>query len=181
MLIIDDSPDSREYLQACLEGGDYEVELASGGEEGLKKAKVFIPSAVLLGLSTHGVEVCRELKSDPITAQAAVIVISAEDDDHKLKNALEAGADDVEKVGDAYQITCAPTDFYAVKGSLEAGKLALDMAEITRVPSSTIKLGEEDGRKILALLEAIEEHDDVENTYANFDLPDALVSELSTS
>jgi PAS domain S-box-containing protein len=94
VLIIDDSPDSREYLQACLEGRDYEVELASGAEEGLKKAKVFIPSAVLVGLSTAGVEICRALKSDPITAQAAVIVVSADEDDSKLRNVLEAGADD---------------------------------------------------------------------------------------
>ena len=94
MLIIDDNPDSREYLQACLEGDGYEVELAQDGEEGLKKAQVFIPSAVLLGLSADGAEICRELKSNPVTAQAAVIVVGAQDDKDKMRVALEAGADD---------------------------------------------------------------------------------------
>ncbi len=94
MLIVDDSPDSREYLQACLEGEGYEVELAPDGEVGLKKAQVFMPSAVLLGLSTDGMDVCRALKSDPITAQTAVIVVGEGDDLQKLKVALEAGADD---------------------------------------------------------------------------------------
>jgi PAS domain S-box-containing protein len=94
VLVIDDSPDSREYLHACLEGGPYQVELAQSGEDGLQKARMYLPSAVLLGLSVDGEEICRALKSDPITAQAAVIVVGAQDDKEKMKTALEAGADD---------------------------------------------------------------------------------------
>jgi YebC/PmpR family DNA-binding regulatory protein len=100
------------------------------------------------------------------------------DEDELMTVVIEAGADDVETVGDSYQITCGPTDFYAVKEALEGKGYTLAMAEQTRVPNSTVQLSAEDGRKILGLMEAIDEHDDVENAYADFDLPDELVTDM---
>lgn len=96
-----------------------------------------------------------------------------------LEAGLEAGLEDVVDDGDTWQARCAPEDFPAVKTAFEAAGLAFESAEITMLPQTTVALDPETGRKMLKLFDALEDHDDVQNVYANFDLPDELMAEMA--
>lgn len=100
------------------------------------------------------------------------------DEEAILEAGLDAGLEDVVDDGDVWQARCAPEDFPAVKAAFEAAGLDATTAEITMIPQNTVALDEETGRKMLKLYDALEDHDDVQNVYANFDLPDALMAEM---
>lgn len=98
-------------------------------------------------------------------------------EDELMAIALDIGAENMELSGKTFEITCDPKDFESVKHGLSARNVSLERAEITKIPKSYIKLAQEEGRKILSLVDAIEGHDDVHNVYANFDVPDELLEE----
>ena len=90
--------------------------------------------------------------------------------------ALEAGAEDITEAGDHWQVTTPPTDLPPVKAALDDAGISADSAEVTLLPSTTVQLdSESDARKVLHLVDLLEEHDDVQNVYANFDIPDAIL------
>jgi len=89
--------------------------------------------------------------------------------------ALEAGAEDVKLEGDTYEVICAPEAFQEVSDALEAAHIPTDVSELTQIPSSTVELDEENGRKVLKLLEALEDQDDVQNVTANYNIPDDVL------
>lgn len=93
--------------------------------------------------------------------------------------ALEAGADDVKDIGNEFEVICSADAFRAVNEALEAAKIPTNVAEMTRIPSNTVELSAEDGRRILDLLEALEENEDVQSVTANYSLPDAVLAELT--
>ncbi|MHC4660433.1 MAG: YebC/PmpR family DNA-binding transcriptional regulator [Planctomycetota bacterium] len=99
------------------------------------------------------------------------------EEDVVLEAALEAGAEDMKKEGDYYDIFTTPTTLFEVRKSLEEAGLKIESAELSYLPIMTVELNEEVGRKLLGLIEEIEEHDDVQNLYSNFDLPESLLSE----
>jgi YebC/PmpR family DNA-binding regulatory protein len=102
------------------------------------------------------------------------------DEEQLLEIALNAGADNMENIGDAFEITCDPASYEELKKALEAAKIPTQLAEISMVPQTTIPVNEETtAKKILLLMEAFEDHDDVQNVYANFDIPDEIVSSIS--
>ncbi len=98
-------------------------------------------------------------------------------DEEKLMNiVLEAGAEDMKSEADAYEITTQPLDLEAVKGALAKAKIEPQTAEVTMIPTTTIKISDKaTANQILALMDAIEEHEDVQHVYANFDIPDELI------
>ncbi len=97
-----------------------------------------------------------------------------------LEIALSAGADDMQTVGDIYEITCEPGAYEELKKALKEKEIATEVAEISMVPQNTIEINnEQTAKKIISLMEAFEDHDDVQNTYANFDIPDEIVSRIS--
>jgi len=106
-----------------------------------------------------------------------IIEGSAVDEDTLTEIALEAGAEDLEKVGDAYQITCAPQDFAAVRDALAARNVPLGSAEIANLPKADQAVDAATGRRIIALLERLEDHDDVQNVTANVALPQEILAE----
>ena len=85
---------------------------------------------------------------------------------------LDAGAEDLKVEEDQFEITCDPDDFEAVVNALEAAGVKWDSAEITRLPETTIALEGADAAKLMRLVDALEEHDDVQAVYGNFDVPD---------
>ncbi len=101
------------------------------------------------------------------------------DEDALTEVVLEAGADDLKRNGDVYEITCEVAAFETVKQALAAAKIATETAEITLVPSTTVTLEGEPAEKMMKLLEALEEHDDVQNVYSNFELSEAEMNRLA--
>jgi transcriptional/translational regulatory protein YebC/TACO1 len=94
--------------------------------------------------------------------------------------ALEAGADDLKDQGDTFELTSPPGDLAGLRTALDAAGLAYDSAEITMVPSNVVPLEtESDARRVLRLVDALEEHDDVQGVYANFDIPDAVLQSVT--
>ena len=99
------------------------------------------------------------------------------DEDKVMSIVLEAGAEDMKTETDMYEITTAPADFEKVKEALSGAGITPESAEITMIPSSTVKLIGEDAKKVLSLMETLEDNDDVQNVYANFDIPDEFLKE----
>jgi YebC/PmpR family DNA-binding regulatory protein len=99
------------------------------------------------------------------------------DEDDLMMAALEAGAEDVDDQGDTWQVTTGPSDLSAVKEALEAAGVALASADLTMLPTTAVPLeNESDARKVLRVVDLLEEHDDVQNVYANFDIPDDIIA-----
>ncbi len=101
-----------------------------------------------------------------------VIEKSKAGEDAVMEAALDAGAEDVKTEGDSYEVICDWSAFEAVKNALAAKKIETSTAEVTMVPSSTVKVEGHDVKNILSLMEALEEHEDVQNVHANFDISD---------
>jgi YebC/PmpR family DNA-binding regulatory protein len=92
--------------------------------------------------------------------------------------ALEAGADDVKQSGDAFEVTCAPEAYQTVSDAFDANKIATDVSEIARLPSTTVELDVNASRKVLKLMEALEDNEDVQSVTANFNIPDDVMQEI---
>jgi transcriptional/translational regulatory protein YebC/TACO1 len=104
---------------------------------------------------------------------------SAGSADDMLEAAIEAGADNVESHAEGHEVTCAAEDFFAVRDALEARFGPPESARVEWRPTTSVTLDEERAGTVLKLLEALEDSDDVQNVYANFDIPDAVMARLS--
>jgi len=102
------------------------------------------------------------------------------EEDVIMEIALEAGADDFEHNDDIYEITCSADVFETVKQILQEKEIKTLLAEISQVPSNYVTLDEKASRKIIDLMEALEDHDDVQNVSANFDIPPENMKKLET-
>jgi YebC/PmpR family DNA-binding regulatory protein len=100
---------------------------------------------------------------------------SAASEDKVMSVVLDAGAQDMEVGEETYSITTDPKDFEAVKKALEDNGIKAESAEITMIPKSTVQLTGDEAKQVLALVEDLEDHDDSQNVYANFDIPDDMV------
>ncbi len=111
--------------------------------------------------------------------QKGLLTVSADDatEDQLMEIALEAGADDIIQEGSEFEIFCAPSIFDAVKQALADAKIPTQIAEISMIPQSTVKVEGDEARKVLSLMEALEDHDDVQDAYANFDIPEEVFAE----
>jgi YebC/PmpR family DNA-binding regulatory protein len=101
-------------------------------------------------------------------------------DEEKLMDlALEAGAQDVRETDKEYEVIAEPADFERVKKQLEEAKLAPTYAEIGMVPQSTVRLTGKEAQQMLRLMESLEDSEDVQHVYANFDIPDEELEQMS--
>ena len=100
------------------------------------------------------------------------------EEDELFEIALEAGADDVTASGDVYEVTCSVDAFQQVSDTFEEKQIPTNMAEIARIPETTVDLGVEDGKKVLKLMEALEDHEDVQSGTANFNIPEDIMAEV---
>jgi len=103
---------------------------------------------------------------------------AAASEDEVLAKAVDAGAEDMKTVGDEYEITTAPEDFAAVRKALEDAGYKPASAEITMVPKTTVPLAGKEAQQVLRLMETLEDHDDVQHVYANFDIPDEVLQQV---
>ena len=97
-------------------------------------------------------------------------------EDDLMTVALDAGAEDVADQGELWQLTCPPGELGALRAALDAAGIAFESADLTMISSTTVPLESEgDARKVLRLIDALEDHDDIQNVYANFDIPDSVL------
>ena len=99
-----------------------------------------------------------------------IVIDGKASEDATMEVALDAGADDMQKEGDIYVITTPPAQLHAIDLALRAKKLPVQSAEISMVPKNTVKVDGGDARKLLHLVEALEEMDDVAKVFSNFDI-----------
>jgi len=101
------------------------------------------------------------------------------DEDSLMELALSAGAEDVQNTGEVYEITCEQSAYEGLKKAIEDKKIPVQVSEISMVPQNSIPISNpESARKILSLMEELEDHDDIQNVYANFDIPDDIIAKL---
>jgi len=97
-------------------------------------------------------------------------------EDEVLGAVLDAGAEEVNDLGEAYEVVSEPTDLIAVRGALQSADLEYESAESSFVPSVSVPLDEDGARKVFKLIDALEDCDDVQNVYANFDVSDEVMA-----
>jgi len=95
-----------------------------------------------------------------------------------LDLALEAGAEDIKESETQFEILTDPADFESIKKAFDDQGLSYSVAEISMIPQNTVKLEGRDAERVLSLMEALEENDDISNVYANFDIPDEVMEAL---
>ena len=102
------------------------------------------------------------------------------DEDELMLAAADAGAEDVADEGSSFEVTCAPEDLQAVREGLEAAGIAVTDAEVTMLPKTTVAVEDETvARKVLKLIDGLEENDDVQDVYANFDIPERVLEAVA--
>ena len=111
-----------------------------------------------------------------------VVVVSSDgvDEDELFLAAADGGADDIERDGDVFQITSAPEQLAAVRTAVEEAGFAVDSAELSLVPKVTVAVEDETkARQVMRLMDALEDNDDVQDVYANFDISDELLEAVA--
>jgi YebC/PmpR family DNA-binding regulatory protein len=110
-----------------------------------------------------------------------VIVPRSVDEEELMLTALDAGADDIVDDGDSWRVTTPPTELHAVRTALDAAGIPVDSSDLTMVSQTTVPLDTaESAKKVLRLIDALDEHDDVQAVHANFDIPDAILETVES-
>ncbi len=107
-----------------------------------------------------------------------VVDAAAVDEDALMVIALEHGAEDVNREGDQFEITCSVEEYSTLKKALEDNAIPIQVAELSQIPSNMVELDEGSARKVLSMMEALEDQDDTQNVYANFDIPEEIMLKL---
>ncbi len=110
-----------------------------------------------------------------------VIPAAGTTEEQLMEIALEAGADDVKQVGENFEVTCHPDQYGAVSEAVEQAGVTVAAKMLTRVPQNTVDLQLEDARKVIKLLEALDDHDDVQNVSSNFSVSDEVMAAIEAS
>jgi YebC/PmpR family DNA-binding regulatory protein len=110
--------------------------------------------------------------------RGVVVVEGSADEDELTLVAAEGGADDVQRDGSTWEVTAAPEQLSAVREALEGAGFTVENAELALIPKTTIEVDDESqAKKVLRLIDALEENDDVQEVYANFDIPERVLEE----
>jgi YebC/PmpR family DNA-binding regulatory protein len=108
--------------------------------------------------------------------RAVVLVDGTADEDELTLAAAEGGADDIEHEGDSWRVTAPPEALGSVREAVEAAGMTVESAELTMLPKTTVELEDEAAaKKVIRLMDALEDNDDVQDVYANFDVPERVL------
>ncbi|MGH9296374.1 MAG: YebC/PmpR family DNA-binding transcriptional regulator [Acidimicrobiales bacterium] len=111
--------------------------------------------------------------------KGVVMLAKSVPEDDLMAIALEAGAEDLSDEGDEWMLTSAPTDLQGLRHGLETSEIGIESADLEMVPSSRVAVEDEGtAKKVLRLIELLEDHDDVQNVWANFDIPDEILESV---
>jgi YebC/PmpR family DNA-binding regulatory protein len=112
--------------------------------------------------------------------KGVILVPDTEDEEDIMLAAADAGADDVQLEGSSFQVTTPPDELAAVRSALESAGIGVESAEMTMLPRTTVDIEDEAAaRKLLRLMDALEENDDVQDVYANFDIPEGILEAVA--
>jgi YebC/PmpR family DNA-binding regulatory protein len=112
-----------------------------------------------------------------------IVLVSGDgvDEDELMLAAADGGAEDIEADGTSFQVSSAPEDLQSVREAIEAAGFAIESAELSMVPKTTVEIAEEStAKKIVKLIDALEESDDVQDVYANFDIPEQVLEAVAS-
>src|SRR5690606_29808739 len=113
------------------------------------------------------------------TRTGVVYLPKSVSEDDVMTVALEAGADDIADEGDTWRVTCPPSELPAVREAFEAAEIPFDSADVTMLPQNTVPLETTEAAKaVLRLVDLLEDHDDVDSVYGNFDIPDHVLESV---
>jgi YebC/PmpR family DNA-binding regulatory protein len=113
--------------------------------------------------------------------KGVVIVPGSVDEEELTLAAADGGAEDVVAEGSTFEVVCSPDDLQAVRGALDSAGIPYDSAELTMLPKTTVPVEDESAaKKLLRLMDALEENDDVQDVYANFDIPERVLESVAT-
>ncbi|MFO8052970.1 MAG: YebC/PmpR family DNA-binding transcriptional regulator [Candidatus Omnitrophota bacterium] len=114
------------------------------------------------------------------TPKGYILINQSQIDEEELFSiTVDAGAEDIKTSDKNYEIFSEPKDLEAIKEALAAKNIKWEDAELTKIPNSTIKLSGSQAKQVLSLVEALEDHEDVQKVYANFDIPDEVLEEIA--
>lgn len=112
--------------------------------------------------------------------KGTIVVDRGADEEELMLAALDAGAEDLADEGEAWRVTTPPTELHKVRTAIEEGGMAVAEADLVMVPTSTVAVDDVEGaKKVLRLVDSLDDHDDVQNVYANFDISDELLEKAS--
>ncbi len=130
------------------------------------------PGAVAWQFERQGVVVVPAVASEPDAADP--------DEDELMLTALDAGAEDIEREGDTWRVITEPADTMAVREAIEAAGIAVSSADLTYAPQNLIELTSvSSAKQVMAVLDALDDHDDVQGVYANFDISESLLESIA--
>ena len=111
-----------------------------------------------------------------------VVVVPGETDEDELTlAAAEGGADDISRDGSVFQVLCTPEQLSAVREAIESAGMEVDSAELTMMPKTTVEVADEAAaKKVVRLIDALEDNDDVQDVYANFDIPERVLEAVAS-
>lgn len=107
-----------------------------------------------------------------------LVPVANAEEEKLLELALEAGADDMQRSGDNFEITCDPSAYQEVVQALADAGIKTEMSQVTLIPQSTVDLDTPTAQKVLKLMERLDDHDDVQNVSSNFNIPDEVMAEM---
>jgi len=111
--------------------------------------------------------------------KGSILVDRKVEEEDLMLVALDAGADDIADDGELWRVISPPTDLHKVRSAIEEAGMTVDSADLTMLPQNTIPLDDaESAKKVLRLIDALDEQDDVQNVFANFDIPDAILESI---
>ena len=112
--------------------------------------------------------------------QKGLITVKKEskDEDALMELAIDAGADDMQTVDDYYEITTTVENFESVRTTLEKSNITIETSEVTRIPANMVAVDEKKGKALLKLMDILDDHEDIQKAYSNFDIPDDVMTAI---
>ena len=112
--------------------------------------------------------------------QKGLITVKTEskDEDALMELAIDAGADDMQTVDGYYEITTAVENFESVRTTLEESSITIEISEVTRIPANMVAVDEKKGKALLKLMDILDDHEDIQKAYSNFDIPDDVMTAI---
>ena len=112
--------------------------------------------------------------------QKGLITVKTEskDEDELMELAIYAGADDMQTVDDYYEITTAVENFESVRTTLEESSITIETSEVTRIPANMVAVDEKKGKALLKLMDILDDHEDIQKAYSNFDIPEDVMTAI---